>query len=197
MTLPVIKTATESDEIYVLDTLKLAFVSDPAFRWVWPDPQQYLSHVSNFAKAFAGKAFLHGTASYVGNYYGVALWLPPSIYPDVDVMVDLLQKTGSEGSKRDSPEVFEKMGSYHPSEPHWYLPLLGVDPFYQGKGFGSMLMEHATAMFDKDNGLAYLESSNPRNVSLYKRHGFEVLGTIQVNSSPPIFPMLRKPRKPW
>jgi hypothetical protein len=38
------------------------------------------------------------------------------------------------------------------------------------------------------------ESTNPRNVPLYERHGFERLGTIQSGSSPPLFPMLRRPR---
>jgi ribosomal protein S18 acetylase RimI-like enzyme len=55
-------------------------------------------------------------------------------------------------------------------------------------------MEHATAAFDKENILAYLESSNERNISLYKRHGFELLGTIQENTSPSIFAMIRKPK---
>ena len=31
---------------------------------------------------------------------------------------------------------------------------------------------------------AYLWSSNPLNISLYKRHGFEIAGAIQVGSSP-------------
>jgi hypothetical protein len=29
------------------------------------------------------------------------------------------------------------MSGYHPDEPHWYLPLLGVDPLRHGKGLGS------------------------------------------------------------
>jgi hypothetical protein len=41
---------------------------------------------------------------------------------------------------------------------------------------------------------AYLESSNPAKVPLYERHGSVILGTIQVGSSPPIFPMLRAAR---
>ncbi|MDF0681810.1 MAG: hypothetical protein P0116_12690 [Candidatus Nitrosocosmicus sp.] len=41
-------------------------------------------------------------------------------------------------------------------------------------------------MCDKGNSLAYLESSNPRNIP-YKRHGFDLLGTIQVEEFPPFF----------
>ena len=86
------------------------------------------------------------------------------------------------------------MGRYHTSEPHWYLPLIGVDPARQGKGYGAALMRHALAACDRDGMPAYLESTNPRNVPLYERHGFALLGTIQAGSSPPIFPMLRTAR---
>jgi hypothetical protein len=55
-------------------------------------------------------------------------------------------------------------------------------------------MKHAPLPCDRNHTLAYLESSNPRNLSLYLRHGFEITETIQVGSSPPLFPMVRKPR---
>lgn len=32
------------------------------------------------------------------------------------------------------------------------------------------------------------------NITLYERHGFEVMGTIQVGAAPPVTPMLRRPR---
>jgi ribosomal protein S18 acetylase RimI-like enzyme len=195
MTIPIVKTATGSDETGVIDALKLAFVADPATRWVWPDPQKYLSHFSSFAKAFGGKAFDHGSAHYVGNYSGAALWLPPDVHPDVDKLIVLLQTTGSDEAKKDGPKIFEEMSSYHPNEPHWYLPLLGVDPLHHGKGLGSALMHHAIGSCVRDNKYAYLESSNPKNIPFYERHGFELLGTIQVNTSPSIFPMIRKPHK--
>ena len=195
MTIPIVKTAKESDEAGVIDVLKIAFIADPATRWVWPDPQKYLSHFSSFAKAFGGKAFAYESAHYVGNYSGAALWLPPDVHPDVDQLITLLQSTGSDEAKKDGPEIFEKMSGYHPDEPHWYLPLLGVDPLHHGKGLGSALLQHTLAICNQDNKYAYLESSNPRNIPLYERHGFELLGTIQVNTSPSIFPMLRKPRK--
>jgi hypothetical protein len=55
MTEPLVKTAMESNEAGVIDALKLAFAADPAVRWVWPEPQKYLSHFSSFARAFGGK----------------------------------------------------------------------------------------------------------------------------------------------
>jgi ribosomal protein S18 acetylase RimI-like enzyme len=195
MTLPIVKTAMESDESSITDVLKLAFATDPATRRVWPDPHEYLTHFSSFAKAFGGKAFAHESADYVGNYSGAALWLPPDIHPDVEQLTALLQNTGSEDAKKYGPEVFEKMGSYHPKEPHWYLPLLGVDPLHHGEGLGSALMEHALGRCDQDHKSAYLESSNQKNIPFYERHGFEVLGKIQVSTMPPLYPMLRKPRK--
>jgi ribosomal protein S18 acetylase RimI-like enzyme len=189
-----VKAATDSEREIVIDALKLAFGSDPAIRCVWPDPQKYLLHFSEFAKAFGGRAFVNNTAFYVGNYSGAALWLPPNIEPDIDIMLGLLHSTTSEDVQNILPSVFEKMASFHPNEPHWYLPLLGVDPLYHGKGLGSILMEYTSKIFDNNNLLGYLESSNPRNISFYQRHGFELLGTIEVDKFPPLFPMLRKPQ---
>jgi ribosomal protein S18 acetylase RimI-like enzyme len=196
MITPTIKTAAAaSDEASIIDVLVRAFSADPVSRWVWPDSQQYQMHFPSVIKAFGGKAFTHGTAYYVDGYAGAALWLPPDIHPDKDALNSIFQQTVSEQIQKNVLAVFEQMGRYHPSEPHWYLTLMGVDPFQQGKGFGSALMQHALIQCDRDSKLAYLESPNvPKNISLYQRHGFELLGTIQVGMSPPLFPMLRRPR---
>lgn len=195
MALHQVKVAGQRDEDAIVDVLKQAFAADPVSRWIWPSPQKYLSSVENFARAYAGKAFSNNTAYFIGDYSGAALWLPNGVEPDFDTMIRILQTTSSDEAKTDGPEVFEKMSSFHPNEPHWYLPILGIDPLYHGKGLGSALMEYSTALFDKENILAYLESSNEKNITLYKRHGFELLGTIQVNSSPSIFPMVRKAKR--
>lgn len=189
-----VKIATELEQEVVIDALKLAFGADPAARWVWPNPQKYLLHFSKFAKAFGGKAFAYKTAYYVGNYTGAALWLPPNIEPEINTILRHQENTTSEEAQTILQKVFDKMNSFHPNEPHWYLPLLGVDPLYHGKGFGSILMKYSNQIFDSQNTLAYLESSNPKNISFYQRHGFELLGSIEIEKFPPIYPMLRKPQ---
>lgn len=189
-----INIASESDGAATIGVIVLAFSGDPAARWTWPDAHQYLTHFPHFVKAFGGKAFSHGSAHYVDGFGGAALWLPPDVHPDEDALITLMRLSVSEQIQKDVFAVFEQMGRYHPSEPHWYLPLIGVDPSRQGNGLGSALMRHALIRCDRDNKLAYLESTNPKNIPLYKRHGFELLGTVQVGKSPPIFPMLREPK---
>ena len=194
MSAPMIRTATAGDEAAAIDALVLAFSADPAARWTWPDPQQYLRHFPRFAKLFGGKAFVHGSAHTVADCAGTALWLPPDVHADEDPLVALVQSTAPKAIQEDVFAVLEAMGRHHPTEPHWYLPLVGVDPSQQGRGYGSALMQHALLVCDRDRKLAYLESSNPSNIPLYERHGFDILGKIQVGTSPTIFPMLRKPR---
>jgi ribosomal protein S18 acetylase RimI-like enzyme len=170
-----------------------AFSADPAARWMYPDTQQYLEYFPSFVKAFAGAAFERGSADFVDGSSAAALWLPPGIHPDDDALFTLLRHSVPERDQADVFALFEQMDGNHPAEPHWYLPMIGVDPEQQGRGYGSALLEHALARCDADGKLAYLESTSVKSLRLYKRHGFELLGTIQVGSSPPLFPMLRKP----
>ena len=91
--------------------------------------------------------------------------------------------------------LFGQMEHYHPKEEHWYLPIIGADPQYLGQGLGGALMKHACARIDEDGLPAYLESSNPRNISLYERHGFEVMGEIRSGNAPVMTPMYRSARR--
>jgi ribosomal protein S18 acetylase RimI-like enzyme len=189
-----IEVVAATEQGSAIDVIVLAFSADPAARWTWPDAHAYLEHFPRFARAFGGAAFTHASAYCVADHSGAALWLPPGVEPDESALVEIVTATAPGKLQADIFAVLEAMGRHHPSEPHWYLPLIGVDPSRQGRGYGSALMRHALLACDRDGTLAYLESSNPKNVPLYERHGFEVLGTIQEGSSPTIYPMLRKPR---
>jgi ribosomal protein S18 acetylase RimI-like enzyme len=195
MTTQSVEVATSADEASVVAVMTLAFANDPITRWSWPDPRVYFEQFPQFVRVFGGKAFGHAGAHRIEGYAAAALWLPPNIHPDEEAMGALMQSTVPKNVQVDMFAVVEQMGRHHPKEPHWYLPLIGVDPPRQGQGHGAALLKYGLAACDRDGTAAYLESTNPRNVPLYQRHGFDILGTIQAGRSPTITPMLRKPRR--
>jgi GNAT superfamily N-acetyltransferase len=172
----------------------MAFGSDPVARWAWPDPLQYMNTFMPLVTLFGGKAYDHGSAYVVGDFLGVAHWLPPGVQPDEGPIGELFEQSMVDPKLGEVLSLFEQMAGFHPNGPHWYLPLIGVDPMFQGRGYGSRLLQHALTVCDRDHQPAYLEASSPANRSLYERHGFLVLGEIRSGDSPPLFPMLREPR---
>ncbi|UYN97030.1 MAG: GNAT family N-acetyltransferase [Enhydrobacter sp.] len=189
-----VETATAADSAAVAQTLTLAFAGDPMARWSWAEPRTYLETFPRFVQAFGGKAFANGTAHCIGDS-GAALWLAPGVHPDEQEMGALMEQTIPPALAGDGGRLMEQMAAFHPREPHWYLPIIGIDPARQGRGLGGVLLRHQLDVCDRDGALAYLESSNPRNIALYQRHGFEPMGRIQAGDSPVMVPMLRKPRR--
>jgi ribosomal protein S18 acetylase RimI-like enzyme len=90
--------------------------------------------------------------------------------------------------------LFEELDRYHPTEPFWHLTFLAVDPFQQGNGFGTALLQETLRRVDEAGMVAALESTNIANVPLYERFGFEVTGEIRAGDIPPMYPMVRPAR---
>ena len=191
---PEVRTVAAHQEERALAPLMLAFTNDPAARWMYADAHQFRLFFPRFVRAFGGQAFVHGTAQQIGAYHGAALWLPPGVAPEDEVLVPLIEETVLAERQPEAFAIFEQMGALHPAEPHWYLPFLGIDPRHQGRGLGSLLMGKMLAAIDDSGAPAYLEASNERNVPFYERLGFEVRGRIQAGDSPTLFAMLREPR---
>lgn len=178
----------------VYGALTLAFAADPASRWLFTEADSFLQNFPKFARALAGPALQNGTGLAMENYAAVALWLAPGQGPDEQKLGMLIETTVAREKQDDMAAAVEQMGRYHPQEPHWYLPFIGVEPSRQGQGLGSALLRASLSRCDADGLPAYLESSNPINQPLYERHGFEAIGEIKIRNCPPIVPMLRRPR---
>lgn len=189
-----VKAVAPADRKRAVATVALAFASDPMMRWSFPDAERYFEIARDFMDAFGGHAVEHASADEIADFSAVALWLPPGVSADGEAMGAIIEANMPGDRMQDGAGLVEQMNKFHPHEPHWYLPLIGTDPTKQGRGYGSALLKHALARCDRDKLPAYLESSNPVNVPLYQRHGFEIIGTIQQGSSPELVPMLRKPR---
>jgi GNAT superfamily N-acetyltransferase len=187
--------ATRAEESLVAYLMTLAFGSDPVARWVWPDPKVYTREFPEFTRLYGGKAFDHGGTHADMDRRSAAMWLPPEVHPDDEALTACIERTVPQDHRNAVFDFFERMGSHHPGEPHWFLPLIGVDPLYQGQGRGSALLSHALSICDREQQLAYLDSSNPKNVPLYQRHGFKLVGEVRVGQGPTSYAMLRRPHK--
>jgi ribosomal protein S18 acetylase RimI-like enzyme len=194
MTLATVTAATREERQRAIATLTLAFGTDPLIRWFYPDSDRYLRHFPEMIEYFGGRAFEHDTAYRTDDFTGAALWLPPGVGPDEERMGQLIQESTDERIHESIFSILGQMEEHHPQEPVWYLPVIGVDPVHQGRGIGSALLDERITACDRDGMAAFLESSNPRNIPLYERHGFEVVAEVQAGDSPPIWPMLRKAR---
>lgn len=191
---PQIRAATEADAATCLDVLARAFATDPGVRWMFAEDDAYEAHFPALARAFGGSAFALGTATHIPAH-AVALWLPPGAGPDEEALVHAVQLGASPPEVRaQALELFDAMGRWHPSEPHWYLPLIGAHPASQGRGLGAALLAQRLATCDAEGLPAYLEATSERSVPLYRRHGFEVLTVLRIGTCPPIVPMLRRPK---
>lgn len=189
-----VRTASQSELDRVVAPIVLAFATDPLLRFFFPEPSQFLDGFPQLARAVAAPAFEHGGAHCIESYEGAALWLPPGVEPDFTSIAELFQRTMDPSRLETVIGVVTEKDKFHPDEPHWYLHMIGVDPQQQGRGFGAALLRHALERVDAEHLTAYLESSNPANVPIYERFGFEVVATVTVDPAPPIFPMVRRAR---
>ena len=170
--------------------------------WVQPDSERLRAALPGLFGALTRHHYLAARGAEIATsdagVGAAALWDPPgrwgqSSREQIAMLPAVLR--AFRGRLAVGRTVTELMKAQHPEEPHWYLPLIGVDPRFQGRGVGSLLMKHALAVCDREGAAAYLESSNPMNIPFYERHGFDILGEIQHGDSPIVAPMLRKPRK--
>jgi ribosomal protein S18 acetylase RimI-like enzyme len=191
---PAVVKATSSDAERCAAAVVLAFSNDPFVRWMFPEPEQYLTCFGAMLRLFAGTAIEYSSAYLAEDSRAAALWLPPGAQTDRGA-IDALMQTGiADKRKQEVFGMLSLMGASHPEEDHYYLQLLGADPACQGMGYGTAMLERSLIAVDEAHLPAFLVSSNARNQPLYERFGFRVTQTIQKGSSPSVWPMLREAR---
>lgn len=192
--------ATAAHLAAVADDLSAAFAGDPIFDWF----------LRADARRDAARRSLFGMLTAIGLADGeiwrpetggaAAIWLPseslgPSpLLQELRSLPRILQVTGLSRFPRMSA-MRAMMDAHHPkAPPHAYLWFVGVRPEAQGLGVGSRLLAHGLARVDEKGLPAYLESSSPANVPLYRRHGFEVVEVLKARpDAPEMWAMWRKP----
>jgi ribosomal protein S18 acetylase RimI-like enzyme len=195
-----IRKLQSADVPRVAKALASAFEDDPVMTWIFINDAEQHGRLERMFTFFLHRIWLEHDECYAPDgMFGAALWLPPGKWhlgplAQLRLVPGMVAVMGrSLGRGFQAVQAIEKRHPSHP--PHWYLPTLGVEPEYQGRGFGSALLEPVLARCDRDRVPAYLESSKRRNVVLYERHGFRVVEELRLpKSGPPIWRMWREPR---
>lgn len=102
---------------------------------------------------------------------------------------------GRDGRLRPQLQIERLHAGQRP--PHWYLGYLGTRPDRQGQGLGNRMLQQVLPGLDAGRVPAYLESSSERNLPLYERNGFRVVGELRaLGNGPALSRMWREPQPP-
>src|SRR3990172_10982974 len=82
---------------------------------------------------------------------------------------------------------------HDPTDRHWHLGPVAVEPGLQGMSIGSQMLEPFCARMDDEGDMAHLETDKPQNVRFYDRFGFATIAEADVLGIPNWF-MHREPK---
>jgi GNAT superfamily N-acetyltransferase len=194
--------AARRDEAALLgEVLADAFAEDPVFAWLMPMHLRGRdSRLRTFFTSMSRGYLRQGRPCYLtGDASAAALWAAPGAWAmPLSQMILEAAPNGLAFGRRlfRALRTQLQIERWHAgqSPPHWYLGYLGTRGERQGQGLGTQLLREILAGADADGVPAYLESSNERNLPLYERNGFRVVGELQALSrGPTIWRMWREP----
>jgi len=190
---------TPEDVEPLTGVLGRAFDADPIFHAILPNDTQRRRALPVLFREWIRLLHLpHPETSFTtDDLAGAALWSPPGAWHvSLGAMARMGPSMIAAMGTRTIPglRVLRAVEAPHPKERHYYLRLLACEPDRQGQGVGSSLLAPMLAELDARQENAYLESSNERNVPLYRRHGFEITGEVVTHLGPRAWLMWRKPK---
>lgn len=166
------------------EVLGRALNDDPISLYILPNDEERKENLKYIFRVATRIGIRYGEVYATSpSLEGIAIWMPCKRYKEKFSW--LLRcggfsagiKVGLEAGKRSNPirNFIEEVHGEIISEEHWYLNELGVDPTFQGKGYGSSLMRYMLKKIDEQGLPVYLETSLEKNVKYYEKFGFKIM----------------------
>jgi GNAT superfamily N-acetyltransferase len=194
-----------SQEEEAIELLTNAFAADPVLAY-FGDRQkgERLELIQWFAKVALNYSYKDGQIYTTKSLEGIAIWIPPGKFPLNDFRLLILGGYALPFKINPSKllefiSLFLKVEKQHKQNvdrQHWYLFMLGVAPDRRSQGIGSLLLQPILERADRAKLSCYLETSTPRAVRFYQKHGFEIISEIKLfHNNLQIWTMKRNPAK--
>jgi ribosomal protein S18 acetylase RimI-like enzyme len=172
-----ITVATPADRGRVIDSLVAAFVDDPVLTFLFPEKSTYPQHAAAFFGHLFDKRVGRETIWTIGRGASVAIWEPPAAVENGSSDADLAAQLPADALARVRA-YDQAVHAALPATPFWYLGVLGTHPNYAGRRWGHAVMREGLRRAAADDLPAVLETSNPGNVEVYRRAGWEVVRVV-------------------
>jgi GNAT superfamily N-acetyltransferase len=176
------RVASPQDSGDVVSILVGAFNDDPTWSWAFPDPSQRAEQHRRLWAMFVDGAMRFPWVWLTHENTATSVWIPPNETEFSDEQEAALEPAIVEMLGAKAPRVLRMLEMFdraHPrGVPHFYLSLLATRTGHRGHGYGLRLLSENLRKIDQTGMPSYLEASNPSNVPLYMRHGFEVLDSF-------------------
>lgn len=192
------RVATCADIDAIVGTLTTSFFHDPLWGPAFPDIERRAVQAAAMWRLYATSALRHRWLLVSENVEAAAVWIPPGreeLTPEeAGNLGNLLRQAAGPGPAEAILTMCDQFAAVRPTQPHFYLTLLGVHDHHRGNGLGMALLAESLARIDTLGAPAYLESSNPANLQRYESVGFTAQDQITIATGHVVTTMWRPGR---
>lgn len=181
-----VRPATAADLPAAAAALADAFADYPWTRWVVP-ADDHAARLAELQHLYLRHAVAHGVVLVDDAVSGAVALVPPDVPAPDDATWERVAALHGDRIGR-----LAEGGVATVPDGSWTLATLGVARGGQGRGVGRALLAAALARVDAAGAPVALETSDPRNVALYGRHGFTTTRHLRLPDGPQVWAMLRR-----
>ncbi|WP_405871639.1 MULTISPECIES: GNAT family N-acetyltransferase [unclassified Streptomyces] len=187
--------ATAADIDSIVSAFTSAFFHDPVWGPAFPDERRRAAQAAVMWRVYATSALRYPWTLVTPGAEAAAIWIPPNgvelTSEEADGLEGLLAEATTPDTARAIMSIGEQFEAAHPSEPFFYLTILGTHTDHRGKGLGMALLAESLARIDALGAPAYLESTNAANLKRYESVGFAVRDEITIPTGQVVTTMWR------
>jgi GNAT superfamily N-acetyltransferase len=179
-----------------------SFFYDPLYIYLFPDENKRKENLLSLFYFRLFYSILYGEVySTSKSFEGIAAWVPyENVYPSIRKLIKsklllLIKRIGIVNLLKSSiiKNYVDKIHKSYSHIPHWHLTPIGIDPKFQRKGYGKLLIKYKLQEIDNECQSCYLETYNPDSLEFYKNFGFKLLNSYKINKTNLVFwTMLRE-----
>jgi GNAT superfamily N-acetyltransferase len=177
----------------VARVLAEAYAEDPVLIWALPRAATRLADATAFFTFFLRRMRDHRREVFATSDRSAVAVMASVDHLDRGYRDDTRYLPSLVSRKSLAADYFRWIETFRPDVDHRYLEFIGCLPAQRSRGMGSLLLGSLLAMAARDGLPVWCWSSNPRNLTFYRRLGFEIGDELRRDADTPAVTLLWRP----